>query len=201
MMDGVVRSPSAFSITFTLSPSMMATQELVVPRSIPIILLIESLQFFLNAVPESYPPRLSLFNRYIGALIGFSSLLVDFWCIFGFGHNHHGGTNHATVQQVALLNYSHHTVRLRIWRGHHRHGLVLLRIERFTHRVHLFNIEFLEAVHEQAQGHFHAFPDRGNQLAGIFVPLGAFHRLLKAVCHRKKLLKDRKSTRLNSSHV
>src|SRR5690554_7555298 len=43
-MDGVVRSPSAFSITFTLSPSMMATQELVVPRSIPIILLIESLQ-------------------------------------------------------------------------------------------------------------------------------------------------------------
>src|SRR5690554_2716993 len=38
MMDGVVRSPSAFSITLILSPSRIATQELVVPRSIPIIL-------------------------------------------------------------------------------------------------------------------------------------------------------------------
>src|ERR1700742_5347111 len=41
--DGVVRAPSAFSITFGVLPSMMATQELVVPRSIPIILLIKSL--------------------------------------------------------------------------------------------------------------------------------------------------------------
>src|ERR1700712_113827 len=35
-MDGVVRVPSAFSITFALLPSITATQELVVPRSIPI---------------------------------------------------------------------------------------------------------------------------------------------------------------------
>src|SRR3954468_24305456 len=38
--DGVVRAPSAFSITFGVLPSMMATHELVVPRSIPMILLI-----------------------------------------------------------------------------------------------------------------------------------------------------------------
>jgi hypothetical protein len=37
-MEGVVRRPSAFSITLGLLPSMMATQELVVPRSMPIIL-------------------------------------------------------------------------------------------------------------------------------------------------------------------
>src|SRR5208283_3790933 len=37
--DGVVRAPSAFSITFGVLPSMIATQELVVPRSMPIILL------------------------------------------------------------------------------------------------------------------------------------------------------------------
>ncbi len=37
-MEGVVRAPSAFSITFGVVPSMMATQELVVPRSIPITL-------------------------------------------------------------------------------------------------------------------------------------------------------------------
>src|SRR5260370_39113953 len=35
-MDGVVRPPSAFSMTLALFPSITATQELVVPRSIPI---------------------------------------------------------------------------------------------------------------------------------------------------------------------
>src|SRR6185437_3603420 len=35
-IDGVVRSPSLFSITRGLPPSMMATHELVVPRSMPI---------------------------------------------------------------------------------------------------------------------------------------------------------------------
>ena len=37
-MDGVVRAPSAFSMTFGWPPSMMATHELVVPRSIPMTL-------------------------------------------------------------------------------------------------------------------------------------------------------------------
>src|SRR3979490_2110658 len=37
-IEGVVRAPSAFSITFGALPSITATQELVVPRSIPIAL-------------------------------------------------------------------------------------------------------------------------------------------------------------------
>ena len=37
MMEGVVRAPSAFSITLVVLPSMMATHELVVPKSMPII--------------------------------------------------------------------------------------------------------------------------------------------------------------------
>jgi len=37
-MEGVVRSPSEFSMTRALPPSMIATHELVVPRSIPMIL-------------------------------------------------------------------------------------------------------------------------------------------------------------------
>jgi hypothetical protein len=37
-IDGVVRSPSLFSITRGLPASMTATQELVVPRSIPMTL-------------------------------------------------------------------------------------------------------------------------------------------------------------------
>src|SRR5438093_13478501 len=37
-IDGVVRIPSAFSMTFGVLPSITATQELVVPRSIPMTL-------------------------------------------------------------------------------------------------------------------------------------------------------------------
>jgi hypothetical protein len=36
-MDGVVRAPSLFSITLVVLPSMMATHEFVVPRSMPMI--------------------------------------------------------------------------------------------------------------------------------------------------------------------
>src|SRR5436309_13210990 len=39
-MEGVVRAPSEFSITFGVAPSMTATQELVVPRSMPMTLAI-----------------------------------------------------------------------------------------------------------------------------------------------------------------
>jgi len=38
-IEGVVRVPSAFSMTFGVPPSMMATQEFVVPRSMPMTLL------------------------------------------------------------------------------------------------------------------------------------------------------------------
>src|SRR5271170_2416663 len=38
-IEGVVRAPSAFSMTLALLPSITATQELVVPRSMPITLL------------------------------------------------------------------------------------------------------------------------------------------------------------------
>ncbi len=37
MMEGVVRAPSAFSITLMFLPSMTDTHELVVPKSIPMI--------------------------------------------------------------------------------------------------------------------------------------------------------------------
>ena len=38
--DGVVRWPSTFGMTTASVPSITATQELVVPRSMPMILLI-----------------------------------------------------------------------------------------------------------------------------------------------------------------
>src|SRR5882672_4247283 len=39
-IEGVVRAPSAFSMTLAALPSMTATQEFVVPRSMPITLAI-----------------------------------------------------------------------------------------------------------------------------------------------------------------
>ena len=38
-IDGVVLAPSAFGMTFGCAPSITATQELVVPRSMPMTLL------------------------------------------------------------------------------------------------------------------------------------------------------------------
>src|ERR1700760_2694207 len=58
-MDGVVRAPSAFSMTLGALPSMTATHELVVPRSMPItfaILLALSLADGLLASCERPPP-------------------------------------------------------------------------------------------------------------------------------------------------
>ena len=44
--DGVVRSPSPFSITRGLPPSKTATHEFVVPKSMPMILPIINLHYF-----------------------------------------------------------------------------------------------------------------------------------------------------------
>src|SRR6266550_5076726 len=41
-IEGVVRAPSAFSMTLAVEPSITATQELVVPRSMPITLLMDT---------------------------------------------------------------------------------------------------------------------------------------------------------------
>src|SRR5208282_5231361 len=48
-MLGVVRAPSLFSMTRTSLPSMMATQEFVVPRSMPMTLLIAISSFSADA--------------------------------------------------------------------------------------------------------------------------------------------------------
>src|SRR5260370_31034179 len=49
-IDGVVRMPSAFSMTFAVLPSMTATHELVVPRSIPMTFPMVLISFFLRQV-------------------------------------------------------------------------------------------------------------------------------------------------------
>src|SRR5467141_4593991 len=49
-IDGVVRIPSAFSMTFAFLPSITATHEFVVPRSIPMTFPMVLISFFLRQV-------------------------------------------------------------------------------------------------------------------------------------------------------
>src|SRR5690554_6333033 len=97
MMDGVVRPPSAFSITRGLSPSMTATQELVVPRSMPMILPMVCLSVL----------KLDSF----AATASCQSILARWRAIQGSGriftlrHHHHRSADHAAIEAVAFLHH------------------------------------------------------------------------------------------------
>src|SRR5215218_11418743 len=56
-MDGVVRAPSWFSMTFGCAPSITATHELVVPRSIPMTLPMAGSLTFLSRPPSPEAAR------------------------------------------------------------------------------------------------------------------------------------------------
>src|SRR4051812_42634213 len=75
--EGVVRAPSEFSMTFGLPPSMIATQELVVPRSMPMIFAMG------------------------GALV---QVFVRYGVGRGFCNCYQGGAQDPIVQQVTLLH-------------------------------------------------------------------------------------------------
>ena len=65
MTEGVVRVPSAFSMTLTWSPSITATAELVVPRSIPMIFaMLFPLSLKPPAVAAAAISRWSLYARH-----------------------------------------------------------------------------------------------------------------------------------------
>src|SRR4051794_11379932 len=67
-IEGVVRAPSAFSITRTSLPSIRATQEFVVPRSMPITLLMKWLLSADAGSPKhcSRPYRVRITGMYGG---------------------------------------------------------------------------------------------------------------------------------------
>src|ERR1700684_2049939 len=68
-IDGVVRMPSAFSMTFAVLPSITATHELVVPRSIPMTFPMVLTSLFLRqagwalTADQSKPPTIK-YSRY-----------------------------------------------------------------------------------------------------------------------------------------
>src|SRR5512136_1785570 len=101
MTDGVVRAPSEFSMTFGWPPSMMATQELVVPRSIPMIFDIADL-FFLDSFARRPTNRLT-HGPHMGLNAWLSTLCLR--------NRDHCRAHHAVVQHVALLENLHDGVR------------------------------------------------------------------------------------------
>src|SRR5438034_184674 len=99
-MEGVVRSPSLFSITRGLPPSMMATHELVVPRSMPIT-------FAMSALRQSSAKRVIPGSLLWGSRRELSSLRGGL-----AGDDHPGRTQQPAVQLVARLHHPEHRARL-----------------------------------------------------------------------------------------
>src|SRR3982751_4523643 len=153
-MDGVVRSPSLFSMTRGLPLSMMATQELVVPRSMPITL------------PMIYSTR-SNWVLTLGPFVEARPILSRkklnqlFWSGFLGRHDHACGPQQPSVQLVALLHDREHRVRRRIARLRH-HGLVHFRVERLPFRVDLFDLRLFECLGQQSKSCVLPFDETGH---------------------------------------
>src|SRR5690349_10770970 len=88
--EGVVRAPSEFSITLGLPPSMIATHELVVPRSMPMIFAMMGVPFLIQ-VCVGYGVCARFFNR--------------------FGDRHERRAEDPVVQLIPLLHHRHNGVR------------------------------------------------------------------------------------------
>src|SRR5277367_5750555 len=67
-MDGVVRAPSEFSMTLGVEPSMTATHELVVPRSMPITFAISFPCSFAGPPAPKRPSSQEAFRRALQAV-------------------------------------------------------------------------------------------------------------------------------------
>src|SRR6185436_2050230 len=123
--EGVVRAPSEFSITLGLPPSMIATHELVVPRSIPMIF---AMGFSL----------IQVFVRYgVGGL---------------FCNCYQRWPQDPLVQPVALLHHRDDRVGV-LRRVDRRHRLVAVGVEALAGlRIDGPDIGFFEGGLELAQG-------------------------------------------------
>src|SRR6185437_11385101 len=134
-MDGVVRSPSLFSITRGLPPSMMATHELVVPRSMPITFAMGSYSanLFLS-ITKGVRSGCSFWGAYPEDSRPVVAQRPSRARSRGFGHDDPGRAQHATVQLITGLEHLQDRIRLRSARGLGHHGLVTRGVERLAQR-------------------------------------------------------------------
>src|SRR5450830_368648 len=153
---------------------MIATQELVVPRSIPIILpMIFSFYMYRRTV-------LSFgFTKYAEELCAFKSVQPSSVFLFCLRCGDDGRTQQAVGNHVALLQHVHHGIGFLFGR-HDGDGLMLHGIEFLAHgRQDFDQLVALEGRLHLFQSHLDAFLER---LDG-----GAFHVYshFQAVAHRK----------------
>src|SRR5207302_9661616 len=120
--DGVVRFPSALAMTTGSPPDMMATQEFVVPRSIPITLpMAFSFPSPLNHERASNRLRRRLYRR------------VPAFVRTGRGARPHRWPRPAFVQEVTLCISLHDRIRCLSLGTHRLHSLVPGRIKGLPH--------------------------------------------------------------------
>src|SRR5213594_238025 len=121
--DGVVRFPSALAMTTGSPPDMMATQEFVVPRSIPITLPMSfSFPSPLNHERPNNQPLGRRFHRRVPAFVRTAR-----------GDRHYRWPQHAVMQVVTLFVFFHDRIRCPSLGVHRRHCLVHGRIKGLPH--------------------------------------------------------------------
>src|SRR5690606_26404077 len=184
MMEGVVRSPSAFSITRAFPPSSTATQELVVPRSIPIILPIVfspsrqsgwrclERSVSLNSVVLCVHPRDRCRPVRHGHGLLYWRSHDDFkshdyiepsvadqpeCMLVSLGYHYHGRSQYPAVQAISLLHHRNHRIGFRIRALLYPHRLMQLWVEGLAQRIDLLDAELAQAIQEAFQCKLHAF--------------------------------------------
>src|SRR5882672_9879609 len=164
-IEGVVRAPSEFSITLGLPPSMIATQEFVVPRSIPMIF---PMVFLLNSLANN--PDVDM-----GVNPPTSSLRV-----LGLRDRHQRGPDHPIVEGVPLLKHVDYGVWLLLGRQH-ADGLMPMGVEFLAAGIDLLQAGLPEHGAQLLQGQLDPVLQR-LQRGGI-----GGERRLKAILDRKEL--------------
>src|SRR5579863_1970468 len=170
-IEGVVRSPSLFSMTRGLPPSMIATHELVVPRSMPITLAM------------SYSAGILFQKGYAGSLLRVkigpfkpatgqkgTCARVDPGPAALSGrstrHDHPRWPQQPAVQLVPGLHHLQHRVRLGRGRFLRHHRLVARGVEGLAAGVDNRHAELLQRLLEKQQRRLQALLQAAGVLAG-----------------------------------
>src|SRR3984885_9785561 len=169
-IEGVVRSPSLFSITRGLPPSMMATHELVVPRSIPITFAMSALRARVYQNGDGLGPlRRGGFRGFQGTL----GLLR---------YDNPRRAQQSPVQLVAGLDHVQDRIGLGGRRGLGHHGLVPAGVEGLTLGVDELDPELVQGLGQERKRRLSTLLEAG-RVGGRRVG----DRELEAVLHRQQL--------------
>src|SRR5881296_4357912 len=163
--DGVVRFPSALAMTTGSPPDMMATQEFVVPRSIPMTL---PMVFLLQLLGRR-------FHRYVPAFARTAR-----------GHRHPRWPQHAVMQVVPLLIFFHDRIGRLSLGIHRRHCLMHGGIEGQSHAGNRPDTETAQDLQELLARQLHAL-DQAVRAARL---LSVLERSLQVVQHGKQLSQE-----------